>query len=128
MSETTPQRPVIRNAGDIEGDVVGHGKGAVLKVIVGPREGLPSFVMREFTIGPGGFIKSHNHADLEHGQAMLEGEMVLILDGAEHVVRAGDFMSIPAGVPHRYENRTDRPLRFLCVIPATPDYQTEWLE
>ena len=43
-------------------------------------------------------------------------------------VRPGDSVFIPAGVRHWYENRDNVAVRFLCVVPATNNYQTEWLE
>ena len=61
-------------------------------------------------------------------QVVLEGEMVLGLDGREAVARAGDCLLIPAGVAHWYANRGTQPVSFLCVVPLTDDYQTEWLE
>jgi quercetin dioxygenase-like cupin family protein len=35
---------------------------------------------------------------------------------------------IPPGCAHSYENRGAEPVEFICVVPATADYQTEWLE
>mgnify|MGYP000423382274 CR=1 FL=1 len=49
-------------------------------------------------------------------------------DGDLVEVAAGDCVFIPPGVAHWYENRTDRIVRFLCVVPRTDDYRTEWLE
>jgi len=43
-------------------------------------------------------------------------------------VGAGDCLLIPAGVAHWYENRGAVPVRFLCMVPLTEAYQTEWLE
>jgi quercetin dioxygenase-like cupin family protein len=54
--------------------------------------------------------------------------MVIALDGREFEVDAGDSIFIPAGVSHWYENRGSRPVRFVCIVPRTDDYQTEWLE
>jgi mannose-6-phosphate isomerase-like protein (cupin superfamily) len=54
--------------------------------------------------------------------------MVLGLDSREVEVGPGDSVFIPAGVGHWYENRETVPVRFLCVVPQTTDYQTEWLE
>jgi quercetin dioxygenase-like cupin family protein len=44
------------------------------------------------------------------------------------VVRAGDAVYLPAGCAHWYENRTAAEIEFLCVIPNTKAYATEWLE
>jgi len=59
---------------------------------------------------------------------MLSGEMVIGLDDREHQVRAGECVFIPAGVAHWYENRGAEPAIFLCMVPITAEYQTEWLE
>jgi quercetin dioxygenase-like cupin family protein len=64
----------------------------------------------------------------EHEQVVLEGTMVIGLDARESEVGPGDSIFIPAGVSHWYENRENVAVRFLCVVPHTDDYQTEWLE
>jgi len=97
-------------------------------VLLGPDDGVPNFVTRRFTLEPGARIPSHRHDAIEHEQVMLEGEMVLGLDDEIVTVRAGDCVFIPAGTAHWYENRGDAPVRFLCIVPRTEDYQSEWLE
>jgi len=99
-----------------------------MQVLLGPEDGAPGFATRRFTLEPGGRIPNHRHATIEHEQVVLEGEMVIGLDGREAVVRAGDCLLIPAGVAHWYENRGAVPARFLCVVPITAQYETEWLE
>ena len=54
--------------------------------------------------------------------------MTLGLDDQVVEVGAGDFILIPAGTPHWYENRGSETVRFVCVIPRVAEYQTEWLE
>jgi quercetin dioxygenase-like cupin family protein len=44
----------------------------------------------------------HIHHDQDESFYVLEGEVTLILPGEEHVLRAGDFMLAPRGVPHTY--------------------------
>jgi len=120
--------PVIRSMDSVEAAPVERSTGTTIQVLLGPEEGAPSFFTRRFTIQPGGRIPAHRHDTIEHQQVVLEGEMALGLDDNEVVARAGDCLLIPAGVAHWYENRTQAPVRFLCVVPKTDDYQTDWLE
>jgi quercetin dioxygenase-like cupin family protein len=121
-------RGMVRAAAEAEAIPVDRARGATIQVLIGPNEGAPRFFTRRFTIQPGGRIPEHRHAAVEHEQVVLEGEMVLSLDGVERVVKAGDAIFIPAGVAHWYENRSVVPTSFLCVVPKTEEYQTEWLE
>lgn len=120
--------PVVRSMDAVQSTTVDRARGASMQVLLGPVDGIPNFVTRRFTLEPGGRIPSHRHPSIEHEQVVLEGEMVLALDDREHVVRAGDCVFIPAGVAHWYENHGVVPVRFLCVVPQTADYATEWLE
>jgi len=121
-------KAVVRNMNDPKPSPVGSSRGAWIQVLLGPADGVPSFITRRFTLMPGGRIPEHRHGAIEHEQVMLEGEMVLSLDGEERVVRAGDCIFIPAGVAHAYANRGGETVRFLCIVPRTAEYETEWLE
>jgi len=125
---TSRSEPVVRSMDDPRPSTVEGARGTSIQVLLGPEDGTPNFVTRRFTIDPGGRIPCHRHPTIEHEQVVLEGEMVLALDEREHVVRAGDCVFIPAGVAHWYENRGAVPVRFLCMVPRTADYTTEWLE
>ena len=120
--------PVVRPMDAIEEVTVEKSRGTTIQILLGPEEGVPNFATRRFTIQPGGRIPCHRHESIEHEQVVLEGAMVIGLDGVETNVAAGDCVFIPAGVAHWYENRGPVPVRFLCVVPMTADYQTEWLE
>jgi len=121
-------RGMVRAAAEAEAIPVDRARGATIQVLIGPNEGAPRFFTRRFTLQPGGRIPEHKHAAVEHEQVVLEGEMVLSLDGVERVVKVGDAIFIPAGVAHWYENRSAEPVSFLCIVPKTEEYQTEWLE
>lgn len=124
----TPSQPTVRHISDVPGNPVERSRGASIQVLIGPAQGAPRFYTRMFTIDPGGRIPEHRHANVEHEQVVVEGELVIGLSGREHVVRAGDTLFIPAGVAHYYENRTQSVARFICVVPRADDYETEWLE
>jgi quercetin dioxygenase-like cupin family protein len=77
--------------------------------------------------GPGFYLKvREGHlieaapGDVEHQHAHSGEEVVYVLDGAAtyflgemqaRIVRAGQFVRIPGGVSHRYENRSGAPFR-----------------
>jgi quercetin dioxygenase-like cupin family protein len=123
-----PPSPVVRTLDSVESVSVPRCRGASLKVLLGAEIGVPNFITRQFTLEPGGRIPCHRHDDIEHEQVVLEGSMVIGLDKREVGVGPGDSVFIPAGVAHWYENRESTAVRFLCVVPNTENYQTEWLE
>ncbi len=125
---THPPRPVIRSQDAVEAIDVPRSRGASMRVLLGPESGVPNFVTRVFTLAPGGRIPSHRHDSIEHEQLVLDGRMIIGLDARETEVKPGDSIFIPAGVSHWYENRGSEAVRFVCVVPRTDDYQTEWLE
>ena len=120
--------PVIRSMDGAAAVAVERARGATIEVLLGVDDGVPHFATRRFTIEPGGRIPRHRHDAIEHEQVVLEGAMVIGLDDREVEVSAGECLFIPAGVAHWYENRGRVPVRFLCVVPLTSSYQTEWLE
>jgi quercetin dioxygenase-like cupin family protein len=120
--------PLIRMMDGAAAVPVERAKGATIEVLLGADDGVPNFATRRFTILPGGRIPRHRHAEIEHEQVVLEGAMVIGLGDREVEVAAGQCLFIPAGVAHWYENRGEVPVRFLCVVPLTSSYQTEWLE
>ena len=115
-------------SGTVTASPVGRARGASISVLIGPAQGAPRFITRRFMLAPGGRIPAHRHPTLEHEQVMVRGEMVLGLDAEVRTVRAGDAMYLPPGCAHWYENRTAAEIEFLCVIPRTDGYDTEWLE
>ncbi|WP_456412535.1 cupin domain-containing protein [Oceanithermus profundus] len=118
---------LVRPADGAPKKPVAKGKGAFLQVLIGPEDGAPNFILRRFTLEPGGRIPAHRHPTIEHEQFVLKGRMTIGLDGEEREVGPGDAVFIPAGVAHWYENRGDEAVEFLCVIPKTKEYETEWL-
>ena len=69
------------------------------------------------TLPPGGRTKAHVHDGHESAFFLLEGESVELCTGErlEHCERAqtGDYLFIPAGVPHVAVNRGTTPARFV---------------
>ena len=67
----------------------------------------------------GGRTKAHLHENHETALYLISGDEVELWTGEqlEHreVARAGDYIYIPAGVPHVAVNRTETPAAFLAA-------------
>ena len=118
--------PIIVNVKDVPDNDVPRSEGATIKVILGDKEKMPNFHTRIFTLAPGTVIPAHHHDTIEHEQVMLEGTMKLTVGDETHIVKPGDVMYLPKGLPHSYENIGDTPVRFVCCIPANLPYTTNF--
>jgi quercetin dioxygenase-like cupin family protein len=107
---------------------VARARGTYKAVLIGEADGAPHFAKRRFVLEPGGRIPAHRHPDIEHEQYVVSGEMTLGLDDETVTAKAGDVVFIPAQTVHWYQNDGDEPCEFLCTVPITKDYETEWLE
>ena len=87
--------------------------------------GSHALCMHVVVIPPGASARPHYHESHESAVYVLEGEAEMRHGPElEHVmqVRAGDFVYIPAGMPHQPYNPTDRPVRAL-VARTDPNEQ-----
>jgi mannose-6-phosphate isomerase-like protein (cupin superfamily) len=75
---------------------------------------------------PGHGPSLHRHP-YEEVFVVQEGQATFVAGGEERVVRAGEIVIIPAGVPHKFFNSGDGPLRQLD-IHVSPRFDTEWLD
>lgn len=88
--------------------------------------GAEALCMHLLTIPPGASARPHYHESHESAVFVLEGEGEMRhgekLDQVMRV-KAGDFVYIPAGVPHQPYNPTDRPVK--AVIARTDPKEQE---
>lgn len=80
--------------------------------------GLTQFGVNLVTLDPGVWSSQrHWHAEEDEFVYVLDGELVLVTDAGEEVMRPGDCAGFKAGVRdgHHLQNRSDRPARFLVV-------------
>ncbi|MEV7013018.1 cupin domain-containing protein [Streptosporangium sp. NPDC051022] len=71
-------------------------------------------VVRVVVTPPGGTSPMHRTRTVDYG-VVLEGEAVLVLSDSERTMRPGDVF-VQRGTDHRWENRSDVPLRILFVL------------
>ena len=61
----------------------------------------------------------HVHSREDEVFYVLEGDLVFEIDGAREIVGPGGSVYLKRGVPHRYQNFTDRDARLLIgVVPG----------
>lgn len=85
---------------------------------VGQAAGLTRLGANLVTLAPGAWSSQrHWHSDEDELAYVISGELVLVEDGGETTLQAGDFASWPAGVKdgHHLQNRSDAPATFLVV-------------
>ena len=74
---------------------------------------------------PGQGPSLHKH-DYDEVFIMLDGVGTFTAGDAERELRAGEIAIVPAGMPHKFVNSGDGPLRQID-IHLSPRFGTEWL-
>jgi uncharacterized cupin superfamily protein len=85
---------------------------------LGDAAGLTQFGVNLVTLPPGAWASQrHWHTHEDELVYVLEGELTLVTDAGDELMRAGDVAGFPAGVPdgHHLQNRSAAPARFLVV-------------
>lgn len=94
------------------------------RAALGAAAGLTQFGVNLLELPPGGWSANrHWHSEEDEFVLVIEGEVVLVTEAGETVLRAGDCAGFKAGVPdaHHLQNRSDRPARVLEVGTDRPD-------
>jgi len=103
--------------------------------------GLTQFGVNRVELAPGSWsTQRHWHRSNDEAVIVVEGELVLVTDDGEEVLRAGDCVCFKAGVPnaHHLQNRSDAPAAFYDIggrdpwdVSTFPDIGLEartWME
>lgn len=90
--------------------------GITKQVLLGMAEGTTDFIVRYFTIPPGGksALDRHEH---QHGVVITQGTGRVLLDEQWHPVSTGDAVFTDTNEIHQFEATGISPLGFICVIP-----------
>ncbi len=91
--------------------------GVTRKVLIGPHEGAPNFIMRIFELQPDSSTPFHAHP-WEHEIYIIEGTgFVKDSTGEQIPIHTGHSLFVPANEKHCLIN-SGKSLRFLCLIPS----------
>jgi quercetin dioxygenase-like cupin family protein len=94
------QTPVIRQAG--EGEQLWFAGGGVVTFLASVAETGGAFSVLEDRMARGKTTPLHIHPDFDEALYVLEGEILVHVDGQDHPVGAGGLAVAPRGVPHAF--------------------------
>jgi quercetin dioxygenase-like cupin family protein len=94
-------------------------------LVTGEESGGAYFTM-EALVPPGGGPPPHIHTREDETFYLLEGEVEFILGGETVAARAGDFVNVPRGTVHRFQNTGAETARL--VLTFTPAGIERWFE
>ena len=100
----------------------GHFGGALSKALVGPRNAHSKLLdFRISRYAPNAYVREHAHKVQEQVYYVLEGEGLLTLNKARHLMRPHDYVYVPPGVRHSFTNTGTAGLVFLVVTTPADD-------
>jgi quercetin dioxygenase-like cupin family protein len=92
-------------------------KGCTLRWLIAEKDGAEHYAMRLFELLPGGLIPVHIHEDSEHEIYIIEGTATFDNDENKITVKKGDVIFVKPGDKHSFTNTSEKPFKFICVIP-----------
>jgi quercetin dioxygenase-like cupin family protein len=92
--------------------------GATIAVLSPEEE--KDFMVRKVILEEGGSMPNHTNI-IQHQQFVLSGEAKVGIGAEVYHAKAGDFLYIPAGIPHYYEACYGSGYAFLCMITTEDD-------
>jgi quercetin dioxygenase-like cupin family protein len=75
-----------------------------------------AFFMAAVSVVPGGGNPPHIHHREEECFYLLEGTLTIQVGGKTHTASAGDFIRLPRGVAHSFENKGNVDAKVLLVV------------
>jgi quercetin dioxygenase-like cupin family protein len=95
--------------------------GVTKQVLIGPSEGTSDFIVRYFTLPPGGnsALDQHEH---QHGVVVTHGTGKVLLGDTWHEIGQGDAVFIGSNEVHQLAATGTAPLGFICVIPRSAEH------
>jgi putative monooxygenase len=117
VHERHSDRPIgLVSAGDVAADVR---RGGEIRTLLSPRSvGSTSGFLGRADLAPGERIAEHYHPYSEEFLYLIEGELIVDLDGVPQPMVPGDALLIPPGTRHRLRNHGTAPVR--CVFHVGP--------
>jgi quercetin dioxygenase-like cupin family protein len=90
--------------------------GVLKREVITAQDGAPNFNMRVFEVESGSATPNHTHP-WEHEVFVLAGAGVVVGEGGETPIAEGSVVFVMPNELHCFVNKSDEPLRFICLIP-----------
>jgi quercetin dioxygenase-like cupin family protein len=113
MGTVSGRGAIVRNAG--EGELRWFAGGGVHRWLATAEETGGSYLLFEDVMERGKVTPLHTHPEVEESMIVLEGEILMHLDGVERQVGAGGMAMVPRGLPHAFLV-TSETARILALI------------
>uniref|UniRef100_UPI002549C1ED Cupin_2 domain-containing protein n=1 Tax=Thermotoga maritima (strain ATCC 43589 / DSM 3109 / JCM 10099 / NBRC 100826 / MSB8) TaxID=243274 RepID=UPI002549C1ED len=112
-----PSGMILKRAYDVTPQKISTDKvrGVRKRVLIGLKDA-PNFVMRLFTVEPGGLIDRASHP-WEQEIFVLKGKLTVLKEQGEETVEEGFYIFVEPNEIHGFRNDTDSEVEFLCLIP-----------
>ncbi len=75
--------------------------------------------VKRIIVEPGKRLSYQRHSKRSEHWFVVSGEALVVLDGVDHVLRAGDSIDISQGTAHRIENIGTKPVLFIEIQYGT---------
>jgi quercetin dioxygenase-like cupin family protein len=90
--------------------------GVTMRILCGPEEKAPNFVMRHFEFEPGAAMPFHAHP-WEHEFFVIDGKGVIKTTGKDLPLEKGDAALVLPNEMHSVSNPNQETLRIICLVP-----------
>ncbi len=104
-------------AGQVDED---HALNTKKRIVFSPEDHWDSHVMRVFTLEEGGQTFQHSH-DWPHWVYVLAGQGAVVTESDTHELSRDNYVFVPAGLTHNFENRGKEEFEFMCIVPPEGD-------
>jgi quercetin dioxygenase-like cupin family protein len=104
---------IVRNAG--EGELHWFFGGGVHRWLATAEQTGGSYLLFEDAMERGKVTPLHLHPEVEESMIVLEGELLMHLDGEERRVGTGGLVMVPRGMPHAFLVTSEK-ARILCLL------------
>jgi len=112
--------PVSGHLMDLPPEEVPGLPGIEKRIVFGPERFWEDYVMRCFTIHPGGRVPLHHH-EWPHYILVLQGRAAMTASGEEREIAPFSWAHVPPGSEHAFQPAGEEPLVFICIVPREGD-------